>query len=724
MRIVASQPPSLFYLPFRPALDANGIVAPGAKLFFYLTQTAIPQKIYANASLTVELENPVGANAAGVWPSIYMDPTLTYRVVLKDQDGVVLNEVDPYRPGVVGEGEKGDTGPANSTYTTLADFQAADITNVSANYDGSPWFFDRRDYTGLESVDVVKADSTPLTIGAWVRGGNRDTVYVNTAAGATAAQNLAAWKVAVAQVRTGGRIIDTEKTYSIDTLGGLSNAVKIDRKMTIQVDATMRGNMQCTNAPAVNGVDVSGDLRSNPPYIFNVSADDVSFVGNGTVGGNGTFNDQNFGDPDGPIVTPGLIYVTGDRFIFDGPTISDPPKVGIYLDYCDDAVITCKGRGGPVTYNEGVGEGVGSANFPHTALFYVKPRGGSYHEFTNCDFDAGGLSGGKATSCIFSTATHITVRGCYGRPHEKLVYSYAPYATIESNTIEGAHRTDAIRVNGSFNTVRFNIGRNCKGLITAYDGHDNTITDNQGYGLQQTAINVQRLTSYTGGFDRNKVNRNTLIADPASTTRNSGIVGYFEGSNTTTGQEVIGNIVVNFAPDMGQAIQWFAVAPTAISAPVISGNKTSNSVIGINLLRALNATVQGNQFDSMTYPIITNGGAGGQFTGNRGAGGLGQIGINGYSSAAGDVGQDNRWTDDPLTFPLTMTAGTSTVSVTKTFIAPNARVEAVPDNDAALLSVAANGAPRVSVIGQTVTIAHATGNNATSDQLYIVKVIQ
>lgn len=180
MHAVASQPPSLFYLPFRPALDANGIVAPGARLFFFLTQTSIPQKIYADAALTIELENPVGANAAGVWPSIYMDPALTYRVVLKDQDGVTLNEVDPYRPGVAGEGEKGDTGPANSTYTTLAGLKAAAVSNASyifappSGSDGGAaagtflYQTAGAPYTA-DGVNIIKLDAVPLSTGALVR---------------------------------------------------------------------------------------------------------------------------------------------------------------------------------------------------------------------------------------------------------------------------------------------------------------------------------------------------------------------------------------------------------------------------------------------------------------------------------------------------------------------------------------------------------------------------
>ncbi len=86
----------LFYLPFRPAIDANGLTVPGAQLFFYATGTTTPVSVYSDASLTVPLSNPVEANAAGRWPEIYLDDANVYRMVLKDGNGVTLDEADPY----------------------------------------------------------------------------------------------------------------------------------------------------------------------------------------------------------------------------------------------------------------------------------------------------------------------------------------------------------------------------------------------------------------------------------------------------------------------------------------------------------------------------------------------------------------------------------------------------------------------------------------------------
>jgi parallel beta-helix repeat protein len=173
-----ADPFELFYLPFRPAFDPNGMVVPDALLSFYVTGTTTPQVVYADAALTIPLQNPVPANAAGKFPPIYIDPSLTYRVRLSDRAGSVLEEVDPYVPGSVG-GPPGETGAADNTYSTLAAFKASDVARKTASLVGVPGVADGRfNWTvgnfstapaAQVDVNVVKANSTPLSQGAWIR---------------------------------------------------------------------------------------------------------------------------------------------------------------------------------------------------------------------------------------------------------------------------------------------------------------------------------------------------------------------------------------------------------------------------------------------------------------------------------------------------------------------------------------------------------------------------
>lgn len=168
-----ADPYDLFYLPFRPAFDANGIIVAGASLTFYTSGTSTLQQIFADAALMTPLANPLTANSAGVWPSIYIDNSKTYRVVLRDGNGSVLNEVDPYVPGSVG-GSAGATGPANSTYPTAAAIRASALpTNLSAilasgtRRDLYVWVTGSVPTTGTADIDYIT--STVSTAGYWSR---------------------------------------------------------------------------------------------------------------------------------------------------------------------------------------------------------------------------------------------------------------------------------------------------------------------------------------------------------------------------------------------------------------------------------------------------------------------------------------------------------------------------------------------------------------------------
>jgi len=129
-----ADPFDLFYLPFRPALDANGIIVAGASLTFYTSGTSTPAPIFADAELTTPLANPLTANAAGVWPAIYIDNSKTYRVVLRDEGGTVLNEVDPYVPGSIG-GETGPRGNPGGNVMAIGLFVDAATLNIPTGTD-------------------------------------------------------------------------------------------------------------------------------------------------------------------------------------------------------------------------------------------------------------------------------------------------------------------------------------------------------------------------------------------------------------------------------------------------------------------------------------------------------------------------------------------------------------------------------------------------------------
>lgn len=89
----------LFYPRMRP-LDDNGEPMPGCYLQFYESGTTTPAAVYADGALTTPLSNPVVANAAGIFPAIYGDPSVVYRMQLYNAADVLISDDDPIHPHV------------------------------------------------------------------------------------------------------------------------------------------------------------------------------------------------------------------------------------------------------------------------------------------------------------------------------------------------------------------------------------------------------------------------------------------------------------------------------------------------------------------------------------------------------------------------------------------------------------------------------------------------
>jgi hypothetical protein len=100
----------LFYTPIAAVLY-RGLPSAGAKATFYYSGTTTKAPVYTADDLVTEHSNPVVADAAGSLPSIYLDDTIDYRLVLTTAAGVTIpgGDVDPYTPGII-EGFKGDPG--------------------------------------------------------------------------------------------------------------------------------------------------------------------------------------------------------------------------------------------------------------------------------------------------------------------------------------------------------------------------------------------------------------------------------------------------------------------------------------------------------------------------------------------------------------------------------------------------------------------------------------
>jgi hypothetical protein len=90
---------SLFNSPVVRATDANNSALSGAKFYFYVSGTTTPATVYTSDARTTAASNPVVADSGGLFAPIYLDPTVTYRAILKDSAGTVIQDVDPISDG-------------------------------------------------------------------------------------------------------------------------------------------------------------------------------------------------------------------------------------------------------------------------------------------------------------------------------------------------------------------------------------------------------------------------------------------------------------------------------------------------------------------------------------------------------------------------------------------------------------------------------------------------
>lgn len=86
--------------PLFDIVNANGAPISGARAYFYVTGGTTPANVYADNALTTPLTNPVIADSAGRFVPIFLDPAVTYRLVVKDADDVAITngDVDPLNP--------------------------------------------------------------------------------------------------------------------------------------------------------------------------------------------------------------------------------------------------------------------------------------------------------------------------------------------------------------------------------------------------------------------------------------------------------------------------------------------------------------------------------------------------------------------------------------------------------------------------------------------------
>ena len=86
---------TVFKLPRAVAVQSDGTPYGLAKLYFYVASSSTPASTYQDSALTTAHANPVVADANGVFPAIYLDQAVSYKVTLKTSADVLIYTVDP-----------------------------------------------------------------------------------------------------------------------------------------------------------------------------------------------------------------------------------------------------------------------------------------------------------------------------------------------------------------------------------------------------------------------------------------------------------------------------------------------------------------------------------------------------------------------------------------------------------------------------------------------------
>jgi len=309
----------------------------------------------------------------------------------------------------------------------------------------------------------------------------------------SAADNLIAFNTAITALTVGGKLIVPidSSFYSIDISGGRSAAVLVNKRIHLQIE----GSIKATAGAAI---------EVNPATIFNVSADNVTFSGGGSIIGDGTINAENAGTAE---TIPSLVYVSGDNFSMTEIEIDTPFKSGVHLDSCLNAnIYSNRFTGGPTEYTD-------------TAYFAVRSDGGGSHIVSDNQFypDA---TGGMYVNCLFMVSNNCLVEGnIVTHPYEKLAYITGNNNVVNDNIIignsgliPGTNQQGtvgvAIRCDGANNKVTNNV-TDFGGGAACRIGGGNDISGNTFINAGASAIAV---FAQTGVSDHTTIRNNTITA--------------------------------------------------------------------------------------------------------------------------------------------------------------------------------------------------------------------
>lgn len=254
--------PQLFVLPKQVPLTSAAGLIPGAKLYFTQTGTTTPQNTYQDIDLTTPHANPVVADANGVFPPIYLEPTLPdYRIKLTTAADVLVYQEDDIPSGQT----------SSQRYRLASTVPELIFEETDASPNNKLW--------------RIRVNSEQLTVDI---GNDAESVWTNVLSIDRTGTTLDSLQKAGSDIA-----VQTSDTYTGTLTGcttsptGTINYKRVGDLVTLYVNSQLIGTSNST-AKTITGMP-AGIRPTNSKFGYcPVIDDDVSTGGTFTVGSNGT----------------------------------------------------------------------------------------------------------------------------------------------------------------------------------------------------------------------------------------------------------------------------------------------------------------------------------------------------------------------------------------------------------------------------------------------------
>ncbi len=346
-----------------------------------------------------------------------------------------------------------------------------------------------------------------------------------------ATDDKAVFRKAFASVISGGKVIIPKRplSYSYNNNAGLTDALVISQSTVVDI----RGTIKSTSS--TNG--------ANPPYIFNITGNNVTVEGTGTIQGPGTYvvNEGTAAN------VPGLIRVAANDCTIRKITFVDPPENAIFaIDNTVErlTVQDCIFTGGILL-----------AGTTSSKYYYIQVNGGkdikiinnrsymsaaggaAYSTFDIYDVDGLIISGNQFTklhahSMYLTDVTNFNVSNNVTR-----------YSATQANQKGVAYRLNGTQKGSFHHNVAYS---SLQGFMTLYDARNCIVDHNEAYGFGYVGIEVGNGLPQIVGINENIIDSNILVASTTDTVYEGiRLLGASDTTADCTGNKIINNTIVN-----------------------------------------------------------------------------------------------------------------------------------------------------------------------------------